>query len=1137
MGISVEQYRISIGCHNSKCSNSLIFFWTFIFPRYIEIYLMQRLIQLSNDVELNPGPIRICQANVQSLMALPQGAPKNSNLRPPKLLELEMLTKSKEIDVLCLSESWLTDNHSDENIIISGLPQVFRRDRGSRGGGVTIYANNRVVINRLQHIEPTESEIICLDIHMANSPNKHILLAQCYRPDDRDMVDFVNDLVDIYDYSIRNQYFMNLFLGDFNAKNSSWFSQDKTNIEGRILQSAIDNLNCAQLVTFPTRFRGDKASCLDLIICDKPNLIENIFSLSPIGKSDHTPVLFDLKVKHPKNTVVFRHIWNHKKGDYENFNKHLVNIDWNQILDINDIDTATNRWYDIFLRLAKLYIPNRTIRSRSNDLPYMNSHLRKLIRLKDKYFKIYKSSSLESDHDTFKQYRNNLVNELRIAESNYYDKLSKDLELNQQHSKKWWSFLKKGINTAKGSVSHETPILDDNILIYDDTYKAEAFNRYFTQSVQTENPDDPIPIDHNLIYYPKIPDLVIDEIEVFNLLNSLDMTKATGPDNISNIFLNKCAIGLAKPLSILFNISIKTGTFPRKWKLANVAPIYKNKGDKKLCNFYRPISLLPCVSKVLEKILFSHIYEFLRKNKIIAPNQSGFTPGDSAIMQISHIIDKITNLLDKGHEVIALFLDLAKAFDVVWRKGLIFKLDRVGIRDSAHCKLLSWFKSYLSDRQQCVVLNGKSSPPMSNNSGVPQGSVLGPLLFLIYINDLVHHLRCKSFLFADDTSLFKSGESLYDCYIDLNSDLETINAWAKKWKIKINAEKTEGLIITRKSTQYAIPNIILDGCPVNFVKAHKHVGIWLDSKLDWKIHICNLAEKANKRMGILRRFKYLLPRHALNQCYISYVRPLMEYGGPLFSGQDKKDLEILDKIQIEAMHIVTGAKQKTSHELLKNETQWDDLSVRRKLQQFTMIHKVIHNEFPDYLLNDLPYMTGGNTRLERQYKFNAMKFNHSYYRDSIIPKSTSEWNDLPNSIRTITDLKAFKWSFKKEYSRTPSPLLKYGERLSQMSHTRIRLNFSNLNSHLYRYNLVDLPNCEHCNIPETAKHYFFECNQYLAFRLEMFDAIRNILTSNNLNVRINEKLLLYGNENVSYKDNCKIFECVQSFIRKSNRNP
>ena len=177
---------------------------------------------------------------------------------------------------------------------------------------------------------------------------------------------------------------------------------------------------------------------------------------------------------------------------------------------------------------------------------------------------------------------------------------------------------------------------------------------------------------------------------------------------------------------------------------------------------------------------------------------------------------------------------------------------------------------YLSNRSKKVVLNGVSSDAMFNNSGVPQGSVLGPLLFLIYINDLVYDLECQSYLFADDTSLFDTSENMYESIPRLASDLELISSWAKKWKIKINASKTEGLLINKKINlhQYAIPKIQLNGCQVSFVNEHKHVGIWLNNKLDWKTHISKIASKANSRMGILRKFKYKLPRTVLNQIYL-----------------------------------------------------------------------------------------------------------------------------------------------------------------------------------------------------------------------------------------------------------------------------
>ena len=428
---------------------------------------------------------------------------------------------------------------------------------------------------------------------------------------------------------------------------------------------------------------------------------------------------------------------------------------------------------------------------------------------------------------------------------------------------------------------------------------------------------------------------------------------------------------------------------------------------------------------------------------------------------------------------------------------------------------------------------------MYNNSGVPQGSVLGPLLFLIYINDLVHGLKCQSYLFADDTSLFDASDNMYDSIPKLASDLSFISSWARKWKIKINAGKTEGLLINKKANPnyYVIPKINLNDCQVNFVDEHKHVGIWLNKKLDWKTHISNLASKANKRMGILRKFKYKLPRAVLNQCYLSYVRPLMEYGGALFANADDKDLKLLDNIQMEALHIVSGAKKKTSHDLLKKEANWPELSERRTFQQLTFMHKIIHNQFPSYLHNSLPPMQDQSNRAERKYKFNTPAYNHAFYRDSIIPSTISQWNNLPNHIRTIKKLDTFKFMLKKEYTESPNPLYHYGSRFSQMSHTRIRVKFSNLNFHLFNYNLVTSPNCIHCNLPETPNHYFFICTQYSVERNEMLQKITRILQTHRINNKITLDLILHGSKKLSYTLNAQLFESVHCFIRKSGRNP
>ena len=252
---------------------------------------------------------------------------------------------------------------------------------------------------------------------------------------------------------------------------------------------------------------------------------------------------------------------------------------------------------------------------------------------------------------------------------------------------------------------------------------------------------------------------------------------------------------------------------------------------------------------------------------------------------------------------------------------------------------------------------------------------------------------------------------------------------------------------------------------------------------------------------------------------------------------DQKDLKILDDIQIEALHIVTGAKKRTSHELLKKETNWPDLDTRRLFQQVTTLHKVIHKKSPKYLFNDLPAMHGNNVRIERQYTFNTMLYGHAYYKKSVIPSSIKGWNNLPNDIRTKNSYQSFRSNLKQVYTSSPSALLNYGTRFSQMAHTRMRVNFSNLNSHLFKYNLIASPNCTSCNTPETARHYFFICTSYTNQRTKMFESIRKLLLDNNLNVKITTRLLLEGNQDLSYNINTKIFDIVHKFISDTGRQP
>ena len=310
-------------------------------------------------------------------------------------------------------------------------------------------------------------------------------------------------------------------------------------------------------------------------------------------------------------------------------------------------------------------------------------------------------------------------------------------------------------------------LLENDEVIGSNREKADILNSYFCK----QSTLSPAQLDHHLPEFQYLTNARISSIEVTAaevraVLNKLNTNKATGPDGISNKILRESAFSLCEPLADLFNRSLSLGLFPTNWKIANVIPVHK-KGSRQLKSNYRPVSLLSNVSKVLERLVYNKLYEYCKRHNILTDRNSGFKHGDSTINRLSHLIHRIYQGLDDRKEIALVFLDITKAFDRVWHPGLLHKLKQMGVGGA----LLDWLRSYLSKRSQKVVLGGDQSNVGNTNAGVPQGSILGPLLFLIFINDIVDDLENDLFLFADDATLVKEIENVRLTEMSINRDL------------------------------------------------------------------------------------------------------------------------------------------------------------------------------------------------------------------------------------------------------------------------------------------------------------------------------------------------------------------------------
>ena len=324
---------------------------------------------------------------------------------------------------------------------------------------------------------------------------------------------------------------------------------------------------------------------------------------------------------------------------------------------------------------------------------------------------------------------------------------------------------------------------------------------------------------------------------------------------------------------VFFNKSLQSGKVPASYKETNVCPIHKKGYRSNVCN-YRPISLLNSKIKVLERLIFKNLYNHLLDINFLSSFQSGFISGDSTENQLTFLYHTSCEALDAGKEVRAVFCDISKAFDCVWHTGLLYKLRAAGVTGN----VLQWFKNYLSDRQQRVVLPGISSAWNFIKAGVPPGSILGPLLFLVYINDIVTDIGSNIRLFVDDTSLYTVVDNPLVAAETLNADLGKISSWAATWLLTFYPNKGVALLFSRKASHPLHPPLFMENTPINEVEAHKHLGLFLSNDSSWHQYINYIKVKAWARINIMRRLKYKLDRKSLESIYISFIRPLLEYG-------------------------------------------------------------------------------------------------------------------------------------------------------------------------------------------------------------------------------------------------------------------
>ena len=1101
MCISITQYRICIGLYNSykiivsHCSVSVP-----VISLYVLLSFLMILLILAGDVHENPGPfsntknatsykvklLSLCHVNIRSLTRAKLLAIKTS------LIE--------DYDIITLSDTFLHQNIGNYLFAIAGFHDILRRDRDGHGGGVAMYIKNNIAFKRMYEYEVDGVEAIWVSVLTTEGK---ILICNCYRPPDR------NDFWDSFDLMIdtvkqANTYKYIFILGDINA--------DLNSQQGNKLRQFCISNNLDFLIKEPTRITATTQTVLDQILTNALNFVTNVAVSPPISTNDHCTVSCQLNFKINKKPNYHRNIWLFNNVNFNEFRHELEHTDFNCIFDTDDVDIICSSWSELFMNVAKRTIPNKSILVRPNDSPWYNANLRLLKRKMLRLFHKFKSNKTANSWEKYKDARNHYQYSLDLAEETYKNTLANSLA-EEKNSKRWWTTVKSFL--GRGSFNTIPPMQDNNTFITDSKDKADCFNRFFLSHTNVDTSQTELP--NAILCEEKLCSIEVTEQEVTDLLKCINTSKATGPDGIGPKLLKEAGKAIVPSLTKLFNLCLQTCKFPKMWKHGNILPLYK-KGDKSVFNNYRPVSLLSCTSKLLEKIVFKNVFNYIRDNNILTPHQSGFRPGDSTTNQLAYLYHTYSQALDFKKDVRIAFFDISKAFDRVWFKGLLFKLRSIGIGGN----LLSFFQNYLTDRYQSVVIDGQSSSPGRISSGVPQGSVLGPLLFLIYINDLTVNIRSNIKLFADDTSLFIDVDDPQPAADIINEDLATVKRWADQWLVNFSPEKTKLMTCTFRSVDH--PPLIFDNKILTETNTHKHLGLTLTSNLSWSLHIDNILKSVSQIIDVLKSLKYILDKSTLEKIYFSFIRPKLEYGNFIFDNCSGTDSDRLEGVQLDVARIVTGARKGTSHALIMRELGWPSLTNRRKGNKLKQFLKILTKETPEYLQNLIPAKIGTIRPQSRNPdNFYYVRARTETFRNSFIPSAVRLWNSLSVKDRTFTYCKEIMKQVK-------FPLFYHGGRVNNIKHAQLRMLCSKLNHHLFLLHVVDSPTCNCGSDCEDNNHFLLQCPLYFDIRRTMLTQIRN-----DCNINITVELLLFGAEHLDVDTNCKIFDIVHKFIEDSNR--
>lgn len=939
----------------------------------------------------------------------------NAQSLPAHYMDLLSTFKCKNIHAILISESFLKPSLPSTLYPLPGF-RLLRNDRtylvsnnsSSRmvgGGGVAIYLRGDIECNIISHSQSIAQtpEHLFLEVSLHHTK---ILLGVYYSPSLH--VNFFNSLEALLtDFCPRFEHF--ILMGDFNTciiKNDH-----RSNKFLSLLQSF--DLHCLPLG--PTHYpHNGPPSRLDHIITSSPEMCSLYGQFNATAFSAHDLVFASYKLRPPKRKYRVMMLRNYKTVDVVSLRNDVAGADWVAVEAAADIDSKVEVFNSILLTIYDKHAPLRPVRVRHLPAPWLTDDLKKIMALRDRAKIRLRHHPSEVERDRYVQVRNKCSKLCRAARRKYVHSGIENCPPN-----KLWKFLKGlGVGKQQHTIGRN---LDLN-----------AINKHFSTSPIYYDPATKQSTLAQIAGSCSVcSDADLFELgailsqEVIDILNSIK-SKAVGNDNISLDMLDPIKDLIAHILAVIINFSLSTGTFPTSWKLAHVIPLPK-KSNPSTFSEYRPISILPVLSKVLEHFVHRRLTKYLYRNDLLSQYQSGFRTGHSTVTALVKITEDIRLNIDKKNILILVLLDFTSAFNTVDFDVLLGILSKFRFSSLA----LAWFRSYLSGRRQLVRVDDCCSDWCAINAGVPQGGVLSPVLFSIFINGITSALLSSFHLYADDMQLYTAAPiyNLTNAVDVINNDLNVIAKWTKDFGLLVNADKSQAVIMgsshfIAKLRYLTVPNVIYDGKIIPYSTTVKNLGIVIDQTLSWGPHIGEVSRKIHASLHSLKRLQNFLPLGTRLLLAQSLLLPLLDYADVAYLDPTQELVDKLERLQNQCIRYIYNLRKYDHISSYRSQLKWLPIRLRRNVHILTLLFNILFNPTcPHYLQERFKFREiDVRLRCSNDFIIDLPCFNTQSYAMSFTVHAARLWNSLPNNLKMAQSLKSFKAGIIKFYFENPSSL-------------------------------------------------------------------------------------------------------------------